>query len=159
MSLNIFVISAISCFSVKNLNYILIRLEINAERLYNFHHTRCFRWSNPLSFPPMHSYPHCSIYNYWNIDNQIKKVFLLFELHSCFQSPWDIFSAGIWRPSMLSCKLELKFSLLSTFVCCSIALITLFVDLVAFSGSLCSVYFLQQFLTVFTWRAVGFFFK
>ena len=107
----------------------------------------------------MHSYPHCSIYNYWNIENQIKKVFLLFELHSCFQSPWDIFSAGIWWPSMLSCKLELKFSLLSTFVYCSIALITLFVDLVAFSGSLCSVYFLQQFLTVFTWRAFGFFFK
>ena len=45
---------------------------------------------------------------------------------------WDIFSAGIWRPSMLSCKLELKFSLLSTSVCCSIGVITLFVDPVVF---------------------------
>ena len=60
---------------------------------------------------------------------------------------------------MLSFKLKLKFSLLSTFVCCSIGVITLFVNFVVFTGSFHSVHFIQQFLTVFTWRAFGFFFK
>ena len=107
--------------------------------------------------------PFSSLLNCWNEEITLSfdsNLFLASHIISSkLQSPWHIFSDGIWRPSMLSCKFDSGLSLLSSFLCCSIGVITLSVDLAAFSGSLRSVYFFQQVLTVFTWRTYGFFFK
>ena len=42
----------------------------------------------PVILPLMHSYPHSSIYNYWNTDNQMKKFFyfLSFNIALKFKS-------------------------------------------------------------------------
>ena len=39
----------------------------------------------PVILPPMHSYPHSSIYNYWNIDNQIKNLFYFLNFKIAFK--------------------------------------------------------------------------
>ena len=40
---------------------------------------------HPVILHPMHFYPHCSIYNYWNIENQMKKFFYFLNFKLAFK--------------------------------------------------------------------------